>query len=63
MNFLAQGLKNSYVFSKKTFSYISGGNFQSLKNKKKVYSDKISYISPEKNFFSWFGMTADQTVK
>ena len=35
MNFLAQGLKSSYVFSKKTFSYISGGNFQSLKNKKK----------------------------
>ena len=49
-------LKIYYIFSKITFlifrevehflktSYISGGNFPSLKNKK-THSEKISYIS------------------
>ena len=44
----------------KKISYISGGNFASLKNKK-INSEEISYISP-KNFAD-FGMTDDQAVK
>ena len=43
-------------FSKENFYCISGGNFQSLKNKKNHF-EEICYI------LSYFGMTADQTTK
>ena len=40
-------------FSKKNFSYISGGNFPSPKIKK-VHSEEIFYISPKKVLFAFW---------
>ena len=40
MDVLAPSLKSSYIFSKKGFSYISGGNLQSLKNNNFLYFSK-----------------------
>ena len=36
-NFLAPNLRSSYIFSTKSFSYISGRNLQSLKNQNFLY--------------------------
>ena len=60
-NFIASSLKNSYIFSKKNFSYISGGNFQSPKNKNNPLWRNFLYYS--KRVFPHFGMTADQAIK
>ena len=36
----------SYIFSKKHFSYISGGNLQSPKNKKFLHFKKWNFLAP-----------------
>ena len=46
-NFLAPNLKSYYIFSKRGFSYISGGTFKAPKT-------KISYISQKKVMNKFF---------
>ena len=36
--------KNSYIFCKKIFSYISGSNFQNLKNKNSLRFGKCNFL-------------------
>ena len=43
-NFLAPSLENSYTFSKKTFSFISRWNLQSLKSKSFLYFRKWNFL-------------------
>ena len=43
-NVLAPSLKSSHIFSKKIFSYISGENLQSLKNKNFLYFSKKALL-------------------
>ena len=48
--------KNSLIFRKKNFYYISGGNFPSSKKRKKTHSEKISSIFPKNIFLIFQGM-------